>query len=274
MTRDASEPDTGASPLAVADAARSHGILDLVAQAVAARHVALAFQPVRRADERTGPPAFHEALVRVIDPAGRVVPARDFIDRIERTETGRRVDVLALEMGLAALRSDPGLALSVNLSARSIGYRPWTAALEAGTAADPASAERLILEIEERSALAMREVIAPFAAHWQQAGVCFALDGFGAGATDLRGVRDLGFDLVKIDGRASRGVAADPEARVLARALQGVAARFGMLSVAQGVEAEEDAEVLAAMGVDCVQGFLAGPPVLGRPNPPGSRSAA
>jgi len=58
------------------------------------------------------------------------------------------------------------------------------------------------------------------------------------------------------------GIAASPDNRVLCEALVGLAAHFDMFTVAEGVERMEDAEILAAIGLDCLQGFAFGTPVL------------
>ena len=267
---DADAPRGDDSPLSFATAVRDQGILAAVDEAIGLRRVLLAFQPVAPA-AGSGPPAFWEGLIRIMDGAGRIVPAADFVGRIERSETGRRVDALAIELGLAALGADPALRLSVNLGAHSIGYRPFTAALEKGLAADPSVAQRLLLEIDERSALSTWEVLRPFMAELQDRGVCFALDGFGAGATDVARLVALDFDLAKI---GVRGIAADPPARLAASALMDVARRLGMVIVAQGIESEADAGAARSLGADCLQGYHLGPPVLERPIASGRRRAA
>lgn len=117
--------DRGA-PLSFAVASRDRDALAMVERAVHRKNVALAYQPVVQAKGET--PAFFEGLVRVLDDAGRTIPARDFIDRIETHEVGRIIDCLALELGLKALEDDEDLRLSINMSARSIGYKRWTRA--------------------------------------------------------------------------------------------------------------------------------------------------
>ena len=66
--------------------------------------------------------AFYEGLIRIMDPSGRIIPAADFIGAVETRELGRKIDCLALEMGLDTLAAEPGIRLSINMSARSIGY--------------------------------------------------------------------------------------------------------------------------------------------------------
>jgi hypothetical protein len=56
-----------------------------------------------------------------------VIPAGEFIGAVETSELGRKLDCLSLEIGLRTLQEQPSLRLSINMSARSIGYPPWMA---------------------------------------------------------------------------------------------------------------------------------------------------
>jgi EAL domain-containing protein (putative c-di-GMP-specific phosphodiesterase class I) len=121
-----------------------------------------------------------------MDETGRVIPARDFITEIETMETGRVIDCLALEKGLRTLQEFPDLRLSVNMSARSIGYPRWNSILKRGLGEDPTVAERLILEITESSAMLVPDLVVGFMDDLQKKGISFALDDFGAGFTSFR----------------------------------------------------------------------------------------
>jgi len=258
------------SPLNAALAQRDRDAIEMARAAVERKEVMLAFQPVVSSADPTRP-AFWEALIRVLDHTGRIIPARDFIDAIETTELGRRIDCLALELGLAELAAVPGLRLSINMSARSIGYPDWTRVLNRGLAVDPTAGERLILEITEASAMMMPDIVSVFMRDLQDRGVAFALDDFGAGFTSFRYLREFYFDFLKIDGQFIRGVAANPDNQCLIRALLSIARHFDMFAVAESVETEADAAWLAGIGMDCLQGYFYGAPVV---TPPWRRPAA
>jgi EAL domain-containing protein (putative c-di-GMP-specific phosphodiesterase class I) len=256
----ASEPDPDyGSPLRVAAGAQARAAADDVRAALDRGDVELWRQPVVSA-RRRGRVAFHEGLVRLRDETGRIIPARDFVHRVEDSELGRRIDCAALALGLADLAAEPDLRLSVNMSARSIGYPAWRETLERGIAARPTVAERLILEIAESSAMLMPEVVAAFMRPLQARGVAFALDGFGAGLVALRHLRDFPFDAAKIDGEFVRGLPTNPDNQALVRALAAVAREFGMFTVGMAVETEGEAAALAEAGVDLLQGYLVGMP--------------
>lgn len=262
-SRDAIEPiEQGMeSPLNFAVVQRDRETVNMVRRAVECRDVVMAFQPVVQA-ARPERPAFYEGLIRVLDQTGRVIPAKDFIPALEATELGRQIDCLALEMGLQALSEDHALRLSVNMSARSIGYPAWMKTLNRGLARDDTVAERLILEITETSAMQMPELVTVFMQDQQARGISFALDDFGAGYTSFRYLREFYFDILKIDGQFIRGIASNPDNQVLAEALLSVARHFDMFTVAESVETAEDAAYLRSLGVDCLQGYYFGAPTI------------
>jgi EAL domain-containing protein (putative c-di-GMP-specific phosphodiesterase class I) len=246
-------------PLTEAVSGRDRGTVGMVERALAHREVMLAFQPVMQA-HAPARPVFYEGLLRVLDETGRIIPARNFMGALENHELGRVLDCLALEEGLAALAQEPGLRLSINMSARSIGYPRWINTLNAGIGRDPTCAERLILEISEASVMTLPEVAQSFIGELQLQGVAFALDGFGAGAFALRHLGPMGFDLMKLDGRLTGTVATDAEAQRMVGLLVTIARTFEMFTVAQAVESTSQLQAMAALGVDCVQGYALGAP--------------
>ena len=256
-------PDFGqdANPLAVAMAEQERQTLDMVARALKAGRMRLAYQPVVLGTDpaRT---AFHEGLIRLLDETGRIIPARDFMAVAETRELGREIDCAALHLGLQALARHPGLRLAINMSARSIGYPRWMRVLRQGLAQGPTVGERLILEITESSAMLVPEIVVAFMDDMQARGVAFALDDFGAGYTAFRYFKEFFFDIVKIDGQFIRGIHADPDNQVLTRALVSIGRQFDMLTIAESVETAEEARFLQTIGVDCLQGYLFGAPVL------------
>ncbi len=257
------EPEYG-SPFAAAAEEQRRDAVKMVRAALDEKRCLLAYQPVvqARMPKRA---AFFEGLMRILDHTGRIIPARDFIDAVETNELGRRIDCLALEMGLATLAHEPSIRLSINMSARSIGFPDWLATLERGLRYRPDIGERLILEITESSAMVMPDLVTNFMQDMQERGICFALDDFGAGYTAFRYLKDFYFDIVKIDGTFIRDIGTEPDNHVLVQALVSIARHFDMFTVAEAVENAEDARVLVEMGVDCLQGYRFGAPSTQEP---------
>ena len=220
------------SPLDYAVGMRDAEVLSMVATAVDTNQALLAYQPIVRARATTSV-AFYEGLIRIMDPTGRIIPAREFMSVVEDTQLGRAIDVLALDMGCKALSQVETLRLSINMSARSIGYPSWMETLDRWLAKNPHIGPRLILEITESSAMTVPELVIDFMDRLQMHGICFALDDFGSGYTALRYFKDFFFDVLKIDGQFVRGIANDPDNQVLAEAMISIGKHFDMLCVAE-----------------------------------------
>lgn len=251
------------SPLDAAITERDRGVLDMVRAALARGDAVLAYQPVMRADGAGV--AFYEGLIRILDETGRVIPARDFIGTVEDRDLGRQIDCAALHLGLRALQAHPGLRLSVNMSARSMGYPEWLRLIRRAIRQRPDAVRRLILEITEASAMQMPEIVTVFMDEMRDKGITFALDDFGAGHTVFRHLRHLCFDIIKIDGQFARAVDSDADNQVLCEGLVALARSLGMLVVSEAVETEAEAAWLQAAGVDLMQGYRFGAPSMTPP---------
>lgn len=250
-----------ASPFDFAVSEQERQTMTMVRDALRKGRVRLAFQPVvlGRDPARV---AFWEALIRVLDDTGRVIPARDFMGTVETTELGRLIDCASLELGMRALARNNDVRIAINMSARSIGYPRWMQILRDGLKASPTIGERLILEITESSAMLVPEIVTAFMDDLQRDGIAFALDDFGAGYTAFRYFKDFFFDIIKIDGQFIRNIHQDPDNQVLTRALISIAQQFEMFAVAESVETAEEAAFLQSIGIDCMQGYLFGAPSL------------
>lgn len=248
-------------PLTLAVAERDKDTMAMVETAIRNKHVMLAYQPIVQAT-RPEQPAFYEGFLRVLDQNGRVIPAREFISLAETLEVGRQLDCLAIEIGLNTLMDTPDIRISLNMSARSIGYPKWKYALMQGLKLDPTIAERLILEISESSAMLMPDLVCVFMLEMQALGVSFALDNFGSGYTVFRHFKEFSFDIVKIDGTFIRGIATNSDNQVLTQALISFAGHFDMYTVAEFVETLEDANYLTKLGIHCLQGHYLGTPTI------------
>lgn len=257
-------PEGSDSPLNAAVTGRDRSTLEMVSEAIEHKQTMLAYQPIMQA-RAPHQVAFYEGFIRVLDAAGRVIPAREFMHVVENTEMGRELDCAALEMGLRTLARNPNVRLSINMSARSIGYRRWMRILDRHFKKDGTLGERLILEISEKSAMDLPEIVIDFMDRLQSLGISFALDDFGTGDTAIRHFRQFLFDVVKIDGEFIRGIHTNPDNQLLTRALISVAQQFEMLTIAESVETVADAEFLVSVGIDCLQGYLFGVPTVRPP---------
>lgn len=235
--------------------------LSLVREALRRNRLRLAFQPIVLA-QKPNQIIFHEALIRVLDPAGRPIPAASFMGKVEAHELGRDIDCETLAMGLRTLSNHPEVKLSLNMSARSIGYGRWTRILRSALAEQPELATRLTLEIREDSAMLVPDIVLPFMRNWQARGVSFALDHFGSGAFSVPALYDFSFNYLKIDGQFIRGLHRDKRLQTITASLLAIGKQLDTACVAQTVESADEAAFVTALGVELLQGFAFGAPTV------------
>jgi diguanylate cyclase (GGDEF)-like protein len=238
-------------------------VVDLVERALSQQRVDLAFQPV--VDSGTREVRHYEALLRVGDDYGGMLNAAAVVPAAESMGLMRRLDQAVLDMAIAELERHPGIALAVNVSAVNAGRGSWLDRAIERLAHQRALSNRLMVEITETVALIDPAETGRFVDTLHELGARVAIDDFGAGNPSFRALRRLGVDAVKIDGSFVVGIAGNPDNRLFVRALVGIARGFGLETVAEFVETEEDALVLRDEGVSQLQGYLFGRPERTRP---------
>lgn len=238
-------------------------IAEQVKQALRDDRIVLAYQPIVSAHDTA--PAFYEALVRMIDEDGELVPAGTFVPVVEQMGLMRLVDRRVLDLGVSVLKAHPEINLSINVSGMTAVDPVWLRQLGEHLEAWPDVAARLILEITETVALDDIADSSRFVRSVNQFGCRVALDDFGAGYTSFRHLRGLDIDLVKIDGSFVRGLPTNPDNQLFVRTLINLAQGIGLKTVAEWVETEAEAELLLDEGIDFLQGWHYGKPDIEPP---------
>jgi len=234
-----------------------------VSKAMQEERVVFAYQPVVLSGN--GDVAYYETLLRMIDEKGEIVAAGAFVPIAERLGLMRDIDRYTLDLAVSDLLSDPDITLALNISSLTASDRSWLRALVSHLKGKPDVASRLIIEITETAALDDFEDSARFVAAVRDLGCKVALDDFGSGYTSFRHLKTLTVDVVKIDGSFVINLGDNPDNLLFIRTLLNLAEGFGIETVAECVQSEEDASLLKAEGVDFMQGFYYGRPQIGRP---------
>lgn len=227
--------------------------------AVDSDHLRIAFQPIVSA--RGGNTvSFHECLVRIIQPSGKLISASAFMPAIERLGMATLIDRQVLMMSFEAMTLEPRARLSVNLFPQTMQDGEWLRLFEDAVESDPTLGERLIIEVTEQAAMLDAPRTLRFMDRLREHGVGFALDDFGAGQTSLRYLRDFRFDALKIDGQFIRDVHEDEDCAFFVEKIVEIANRFDMMTIAEHVLGPAAAHLLAKLGVEYFQGFHFGAP--------------
>jgi EAL domain-containing protein (putative c-di-GMP-specific phosphodiesterase class I) len=213
----------------------------------------MAYQPM--CDRRTAEPWAYEALLRTAEPC--LARPVDFLAAAE--ELDRLADVGR------AVRSDVAFALGRVPEGRSLFVNLHPVDLEDEDLYDPAAplsrvARRVVLEITERASLSDVPELASRLARLRELGFRIAVDDLGAGFAGLASFARLRPEVVKIDMSLVRGVESDPVRQKLVDSITHASHDLGILVVAEGIESPAERDVLAALEVDLLQGYLFGKP--------------
>jgi EAL domain-containing protein (putative c-di-GMP-specific phosphodiesterase class I) len=231
--------------------------------ALNARRIFLAYEPVVETASRR--PAFYECLMRVKRADGTLFAVNEAVPVAERLGLIRLLDHRVLELALAELVAAPALAASLNVSPASTVDPDWWGALGGMLRAHPGVGERLTVEITETAAIHDIDETRGFVARVKDLGCRIAIDDFGAGNTSFRNLRKLGVDIVKIDGAFVASLGRSEDDRAFVQTLIDLARRLGLKTVAEWVQDETAAGMLADWGCDYLQGALVGLAASERP---------
>ncbi len=225
---------------------------DRIVTALNERRIVLAYEPV--VDAQTREVAFHECLLRIRRMDGSLIPANEIVPVAERLGLARLLDQRVLELVIAEMDAQPNLKASLNVSASSTTDPDWWLRLESLLRLHKGVAERLIVEITETTAIHDIDNARGFVRRVKDLGAQIAIDDFGAGYTSFRNLRKLGVDLIKIDGAFVENMVRSEDDRTFVRTMLELARGLKLKTVAEWVQDEQAAQILAAWGCGYLQG--------------------
>lgn len=231
-------------------------LTDEIVGALNDRRIVLAYEPIVHAGSRAI--AMHECLVRLKREDGTLVPAGAIVPLSEKLGMMHLVDHRVLELAVADLIAHPAARCTINLSVATAEDQDWLSALAFKLHGLTGVAARLTVEITESAAIADVPAMARFVRTMKDYGATVAIDDFGAGYTSFRALRDLGVDMVKIDGAFVQNMARSPDDRFFVRTLIDLARHLDLEVVAEWVQDEEAARRLTEWGCHYLQGFHVG----------------
>jgi diguanylate cyclase (GGDEF)-like protein len=220
----------------------------------------LTYQPI--CDLATGRVVSFESLARWTRDGVEVSPA-DFIPVAE--ECGLIVPLgrwalseaaSTLAEWKAAHGSDPEISLAVNLSAIQLQRDDVPRLVADALGSHGLGGQSLTLELTESAIVSDPDRVAATMHALKGLGTTLAMDDFGTGYSNLAYLQKLPIDLLKIDRSFITGMLADRDKVAIVRAILGLATALGMRTTAEGVETNELAQTLAALGCTNGQGYF------------------
>ncbi|MEO0995973.1 MAG: EAL domain-containing protein [Pseudomonadota bacterium] len=248
------------------------GRIDGFRDALKQRQFVLHYQPVVHADTRNV--ACLEALLRWRRPDGGVEPAVNFVRFAERSGLVIPMDdyvIDAVGRQFKYWRDNGGelLPVSINISADHFHSKRLVGTVEGMLEQYRVFPALVELELTESALVHDIDAAAETMAQLRALGVRTVVDDFGTEFASLDYLRRLPLDRLKID-RSFINDLGEKRTAIVVRSIIDMAHSLDMRVTAEGVETEEQASQLAAMGCDELQGYL-----FSRPYPPtGMRETA
>ncbi|MBB5703891.1 diguanylate cyclase (GGDEF)-like protein [Ochrobactrum daejeonense] len=204
----------------------------------------------------------YEALLRWTHPVRGAVSPVDFIPVAEKIGFIRALGDWVLETACAeAAQWSAPLKIAVNLSPVQFRSLDLIQSVVGALESSGLNPERLELEITESVLLDKNEQTLSTLRQLKGLGIQIAMDDFGTGYSSLGSLSGFPFDKIKIDRSFVRDVTTRADAFAIVELVTGVGRSLKMVTIAEGIETEEQLECLKRLGCDQVQGYLIGRPV-------------
>ncbi|MEM6384385.1 MAG: EAL domain-containing protein [Pseudomonadota bacterium] len=242
----------------LASVGRSNKELDELKTALRNGEIRPYFQPI--VDVRTGRLLGCEALARWIKRDGTFVPPTRFIPLIEQ----HRLNTKLLEMIVSTAAGElgemydryPTMYVSINVTPDELceaGFSTFLQGLASGYGLQP---RQICIEVTERQEIRYADQAAANVQSLRRHGFRIAIDDAGTGHNGLAAMQMLEASILKIDKFFVDHINDDDRSTAILDLFVSAAKRFGMITVAEGVETEEQASALINAGVDAAQGYL------------------
>lgn len=217
------------------------------------------YQP--KVDLKTNQIVCSEALARWQKADGTIIPPSDFIPVFEKNYTIPLLDRYIFEEVCRWLRHllDDGLqALPVSVNVSRLQFYNSDFVSIYTEIRDKYNIPPSLLEIEFTETILFDnwDELSKIVEDLHSAGFSSSIDDFGKGYSSLSTVQNLNVDVLKIDAAFFPNITSKEKDRLLVEGIIKLVKQFGVVTVAEGIETEEQAEVLRGIGCDMIQGYV------------------
>ena len=232
--------------------------------AIEQKHLQLYYQP--KVDLKTNKIMGAEALIRWIKPDGTMISPNVFIPIAEKTGMISDIShfVLCEACEQNALWQQMGLTpivMSINFASGDFYQANVCDTVQDELYRVGLQPKWLELELTERLALGDINYTVQQMNALRDMGILLAMDDFGTGYSSLSYIQLLPLTLLKLDRSFIIEIVTDTVAQEIVSAVIKIAKSMDIETIAEGVEYEDQAEVLRNMGCDYIQGYLYGKPM-------------
>ncbi len=232
--------------------------------AIVCHELELFYQPI--VDLSDGKIAGFEALVRWNHPTRGLVSPSEFIPVAESTGlivpiTNELLREACRQLGEWTAVDRRHLNISVNLSGKHFGEPGLVDRIAQVLSEHGVAPERLKLEITESALMENAETTIAMLNRIKETGVKISIDDFGTGYSSLSYLNRFPIDTLKVDRSFVSDMTSGTENREIVRTVIALATTLGLDTIAEGIETEEQLQLLRKLGCDYGQGYLFSRPI-------------
>ncbi len=247
-----------------AQAVERRRIEGLLQHAIDDQRFLLHCQPV--VDLTTGDPVGFESLVRMRDLDGRLVMPGEFVEVAEASGLVVPIGTWVLRESCRVVaeqrrRTGRPLEVSVNVSPLQTARDDFAETVLEALSEAGLPEQALVLELTESALLEAGRATLDQLLRLRRRGVHIALDDFGTGYSSLSYLRRLPVTCLKIDRSFVAGIVASAGDRAIVRAVLQLAGDLSLRWIAEGIETEQQRDLLAGLSSGYGQGYLFSRPV-------------
>ncbi|MGB2325043.1 MAG: EAL domain-containing protein, partial [Pseudomonadales bacterium] len=206
-----------------------------------------------------------EALIRWPQADQTILQPGDFIPLAEQTYLIRDVTRWVVTTGLQQLgewhRAGHDLSLQVNISSRDLDENHLPEFIEEQLLKHQIPPHCLILEITESALVRNRKQAIAILTQLSELGVSISLDDFGTGYSSMTLLDELPLNQVKIDRSFIDDMETSASHRAIVESTITLGNKLGLAVVAEGIENQQQIQLLAQLGCDLIQGFYLAKPM-------------
>lgn len=206
-----------------------------------------------------------EALSRWNDPVYGLLPPSQFISTLESEHIIYKLTLNVVKQVLRDLRrvadlNLPLVPVSINLSRNDFSECDMVDEITklVDTAGMPHNI--ICIEITESAFVEKQELLKHEVDRFRSRGFAVWMDDFGSEYSTLNLLQELNFDLIKIDMQFMRGFTPNGQNAIIVAHIIDMCNQLGLTTLVEGVEEQEQFDILREMGSDKLQGYLFSPP--------------
>ena len=206
-----------------------------------------------------------EALARIFDTDGKMISPVAFIPVAEKTglvdQVDNRVFRQAAEFAAGAIRKNPDVLVSVNVSVRHLMKNTFIDEIKETMERFNVPYRNLEIEITESIMIDSAGMALSNLNEAEKLGIKIAIDDFGTGYSSLSYLHELPAGLLKIDKSFVDVMNESESSKKYVAAIISIGHIMNMKVISEGVESEEQLETLRSVGCDYIQGYIWGKPM-------------